>query len=65
MSKSDDNNNKTLNLQDLIILKQFLEKGFRENFFTKQENAGAKHEHNKLNNIIREVLVKNINKNDS
>ena len=57
-----DNNANTLTFQDLVILKQFLEKGFRENFFSQQELNGAKHEHTKLSNIIQEVLAKNKDK---
>jgi len=50
----------TLTFQDLVILKQFLEKGFRENFFNNQEKGGAVHLQTKLSNIIQEVLARNI-----
>ncbi len=55
MSSNDTN---TLDFQDLVILKQFLEKGFRENLFSQQEIHGAKHEHSKLVKIISDVLEK-------
>jgi hypothetical protein len=48
-----------ITFKDLVILKQFLEKGFREDFFSQQEILGAKHEHTKLSNIIKENLIKN------
>jgi hypothetical protein len=59
MSSSQNNNMDTMTFQDLVILKQFLEKGFRENFFSEQEIPGAKYEHEKLSNIIKQVLKKN------
>jgi len=52
----------TINFQDLVILKQFLEKGFRENFFNKQEIGGARMEHAKLTIIISHILEKNKDK---
>ena len=53
---SENNQMNTLTLQDLVVLKQFLEKGVREDFFTKQEISGVEIELNKLTNIINEVL---------
>ena len=55
----------TLTFQDLVILKQFLEKGFRQNFFSQQEIPGAKHEHTKLSNIIQQVLNRNKGEDES
>ena len=49
----------TLNFQDLVILKQFIEKGFRENFFSQQEQQGASMELKKLQNIIQQVMDRN------
>lgn len=49
----------SLNFQDLVILKQFLEKGFRQNFFNVQEINGARLEHLKLSNIIQDIIKKN------
>lgn len=48
----------SLSFQDLVILKQFLEKGFRENLFTKQEIPGMTLQMTKLTNIIQGVLDK-------
>lgn len=59
MSDTKTNDMSAINFQDLVILKQFLEKGFRENFFNSQEMGGAKMEHSKLTNIISQVLEKN------
>lgn len=51
-------NEDTLNFHDLVILKQFIEKGFRENLFNSREMPGAKLEHTKLSNIILQVTEK-------
>ena len=48
-----------LTFQDLVVLKQFLEKGFRENFFSQQEIPGAELELQKLETIINQVIEKN------
>ena len=46
-----------LSLQDLMVLKQFLEKGFREeSFFMKTEKQGLLILHQKLDNIITNVI---------
>ena len=46
-----------LSLQDLMVLKQFLEKGFREEgFFFETEKQGLLILHQKLNNIITNVI---------
>lgn len=52
----------SLSFQDIVILKQFIEKGFRENFFTKQEIPGMTIQLTKLTNIIQSVLNKANNK---
>lgn len=38
---STQNDMDSLNFQDLVILKQFIEKGFRENFFNNHQKEGA------------------------
>jgi hypothetical protein len=48
-----------LNFQDLVAIKNFLEKGFREKFFTYQELPGATHTHTKLTKIIKHILKEN------
>ena len=45
-----------LSLQDLMVLKQFLEKGFREEFFSEPEKQGLLILHQKLGNIITDVI---------
>lgn len=52
MSENTDN----LNFKDLLILKQMLEKGFRENFFSNQEIKTVEYEHKKLSIIIDNFL---------
>jgi len=47
-----------LNFQDLVILKQFIEKGFRENLFNNHEKEGSLIIHKKLSNIINQVIIK-------
>ena len=49
-------NELSLHPKDLIILRQFLEKGFRENFFTYQEVDWAKYMHRKLDAIIKDIV---------
>ena len=46
----------SLNFKDLMILKQILEKGFREKFFSEQEIKTAEYEHKKLSIIIDNFL---------
>jgi len=50
---------RTLFFKDLVILKQFIEKGNRENFFNSQEKNYANILHNKLKNIISDFMDKN------
>lgn len=49
-------NTDNLNFKDLMVLKQMLEKGFRENFFSEQEIKIAEYEHKKLSIIIDNFL---------
>lgn len=57
MSTNTENNDmNSLTFQDLVILKQFLEKGVREDFFNRQELTGVEIELNKLTNIINGVI---------
>ena len=51
-----------LNFKDLMILKQILEKGFREKFFSEQEIKIAEYEHKKLSIIIDNFLELSKNK---
>lgn len=53
---AENNDMHTLTFHDLVILKQFLEKGVREDFFNRQELTGVEIELNKLSNIITKVL---------
>ena len=46
----------SLYFKDLMILKQILEKGFREKFFSEQEIKTAEYEHKKLSIIIDNFL---------
>jgi hypothetical protein len=50
-------NSVSLTLHDLVVLKQFLEKGFRESFFNGQEMHGAVVIREKISSIIQEALV--------
>lgn len=56
MFTNSDNRN-VLNFQDIIILKQYIEKGFRENFFITQEIGAIKLIHDKLSNIIQQFWI--------
>jgi len=55
---STQNDMESLNFQDLVILKQFIEKGFRENLFNNHEKEGTLIVHKKLSNIINQVITK-------
>lgn len=54
-------NTDNLNFKDLLILKQMLEKGFRENFFSDQEIKTAEYEHKKLSIIDNFLELAKIN----
>ena len=49
----------TMYFKDVVFMKQFLEKGFREGFFNQQELPMAKMTHTKLSLMITEVLKSN------
>ena len=55
-----ENNSNTLSFKDIIIIKQFIEKGLRENFFSEQENDIMMVQQQKLSNIVQE-FIKNHN----
>lgn len=46
----------SLTLTDIVVLRQFIEKGFRENLFLLQEQEAVNRIRIKLNNIIQDVL---------
>lgn len=46
----------SLTLTDIVVLRQFIEKGFRENLFLLQEQEAVNIIRIKLNNIIQDVL---------
>lgn len=48
-----------LYFQDLVILKHFMEKAFREDFFNYQEINGMEIIHQKLENIIQQAIANN------
>ena len=56
MSNQNDDPMYNLYFQDLVILKHFMEKAFRENFFNKQELTGSQALHQKLENILQKVI---------
>lgn len=47
-----------LDFEDLVILKQFLEKGFRKKIFEQNEIEWANKEHAKLTRIIQYTISK-------
>lgn len=47
----------SLYFQDLVVLRQFLEKGFRQNFFQNNEEKAANDLHKKINNIICDIMA--------
>lgn len=51
-----DNDMHSLYFQDLVILRQFIEKGFRENLFTPDEEVAAEKLRKKLCQIITDVM---------
>lgn len=51
----------SLTFVDLTVLKQFIEKAVRENFFNYQEIPGIEILLNKLNNILQKKLSENTN----
>ena len=55
---STENDMSSLNFQDLVILKQFIEKGFRENMFNNHEKKGVSILHEKLGNTINHIITK-------
>lgn len=46
----------SLTFKDMVILKRFIEKGFRANLFVDNETSTAKILLTKLDNIIKEVI---------
>lgn len=55
---STENDMSSLNFQDLVILKQFIEKGFRENMFNNHEKKGVSIILEKLGNTINHIITK-------
>jgi len=51
-----DTNGNSLTFQDLVVLKQFIEKGCRDNFFNTHEREPMKQIGQKISNIIQEVM---------
>lgn len=47
-----------LTFQDLLILKQFLEKAYRDNFLNNMEKTATRPLHLKLETIIQEILAR-------
>ena len=58
-------NMRSLTLTDVIVLKNFLEKGRRECIFSSQEFPSIEIIHTKLGNIIEDVAKNNKFKNES
>jgi len=63
-SNSIDPRMRTLYFQDLVILKQYIEKGFRHNIFIGDEDSSAKMIKTKLSNIISDIMDKEKCKNN-
>jgi hypothetical protein len=58
MSKDDDPTH-NLYFQDIVVIKHFIEKAFREKFFHDQEIKGMEKIHQKLENIIGQAISDN------
>ena len=54
--------NLTINVKELVIIKRFLEKGLRSNIFTDREKITINDLQVKFNNILEAVVKKNNNK---
>lgn len=48
----------TLNIQDIVIIKQFIEKGFREKTFSPSEQVVIDKVHKKLTYLINDIITK-------
>lgn len=53
-----DNKDYDINVKDLVIIKQFIEKGRREELFNEQERVHVNSVYDKLNYIIQKVTQK-------